>query len=203
VRQGLQQQRAQLAAEVFAGPPRQADVLVGDAVVGFQGAAGQVVGELAGQHQAEDGPEAVDVGPRVGLGEASLGLLGGHERQRAHGQALLRDRRVVRPDLLGLGQAEVQHVRLAVVADEDVGGLQVAVDDALSVGEGDGPADGEHQLQDLPPRQVVGADVPVQRHAVDQLHRVVVRAVVQPAAVHARDVRMLQRGRQLDLPLET
>src|SRR5262245_22400103 len=57
-----------------------------------------------------------------------------------------------------LGDAEVDHLghRLAVVRrDEDIGGLYVAVDDALLMSVLHRLADGDEQLQPLPGRQVV------------------------------------------------
>jgi hypothetical protein len=55
---------------------------------------------------------------------------------------------VARPDEVGdvglaelLGEAPVDHDGLAELADQDVVGLEVAVDDALGVGEGEGLGD--------------------------------------------------------------
>ena len=47
------------------------------------------------------------------------------------------------------GQAEVEHVRLAGAVDENVGGLQIAMDHAPLVRVRDGVADLGQQLQDL------------------------------------------------------
>ena len=98
-----------------------------------------VIRRVAGQHLVDDRSHRVDVRARVG--GLSGGLLGRHVFGRAHGHA--------RPgeaaaglggllDLGALGDAEVEHldeVGLALPADEqDVLGLEVAVDDAGVVG---------------------------------------------------------------------
>jgi hypothetical protein len=44
------------------------------------------------------------------------------------------------------GQAEVQHDRLAAGIDQDVGELEVAVDDAVAVRFLQGPGEGQDQL---------------------------------------------------------
>jgi hypothetical protein len=73
-----------------------------------------------------------------------------------------------------LGEAPVDDDGLAELADEDVGGLEVAVDDALAVGVGDRLGDGEHVGQErrgvrggLAPADEVGEGAPG-----DELHRV-------------------------------
>src|SRR5205085_7243668 len=94
----------------------------------------QLTGErgLAVQQLVKDHAERVDVGARVdGL---ALHLLWPHVRRRAdhaacRGQALL----VVDE----LGDSEVEDLRLASVGDEDVVGLDVAVDDAEVVRDAD------------------------------------------------------------------
>ena len=51
-----------------------------------------------------------------------------------------------------LGEAPVDHQRLAERAQEDVAGLQIAVDHAPAVGIGDGVADGDEPAQQPPQR---------------------------------------------------
>ena len=106
------------------------------------------VKQLVEQHA-----QRIDVAAGVDAELVHLRLLGAHVQRRADE---LREAGVER--LLGercadrLGDAEVDHLgdRLAVVQrDQDVGGLQVAVDDPLLVGVLHGLADGDEQLQPL------------------------------------------------------
>ena len=72
-----------------------------------------------------------------------------------------------------LGDAEVDdlgHRKGVVERDQHVGGLEVAVDDALLVGVLHGLADGDEQLQPLPRREPVLVAVLGDGHALDQLH---------------------------------
>ena len=97
----------------------------------------------AGQHLVEHTAKRPDVAAFVR--RAPLGLLGAHVRRRAenhpdaghHGGCRdgrrLRDVRRAAGRLHRLCQAEVEHLDGAVGADLDVGGLEVAVDDALLV----------------------------------------------------------------------
>ena len=97
---------------------------------------------LAGQQAVERRAQAVDVGPRAEPVEVARGLLGAHVRRRAQGTAgqRLGDCRwpttasaSARPVAArlgpadGLGQAPVDHQRLAVLADDDIARLDVAV----------------------------------------------------------------------------
>ena len=86
-------------------------------------------------------------------GVAELGLLRAHVLRRADQLAVLGEERLLGQPLLGrLGDAEVDDLghRLAVVQrDQDVGRLEVAVDDPLLVGVLDGLADLDEQLQPL------------------------------------------------------
>ena len=81
-------------------------------------------GELAGDHLIEDAAEEVDVGAGVALGAVA----GAFERRVVDG-ALALDARLVLVALHG-GQAEIDELGLALVGDQDVGSLDVAVGDA-------------------------------------------------------------------------
>ena len=96
---------------------------------------------------------------RVSTSEpAHLGLLGAHVHRRADHLAVAREERLLGEPLLdGLGDAEVDdlgHGHAVVQRDQDVGRLDVAVDDALLVGVLDGLADLDEQLQALGGREV-------------------------------------------------
>ena len=92
-----------------------------------------------------------------------------------------------------LCQAEVEHLHRAVRGHHDVGGLEVAVDDARRVrtreriGDGDADADG---LVDAHP----GSHQRAHGLAVDELHDDEVDAVRRRDVMNGRDVGMIERG---------
>ncbi|MCY0991956.1 hypothetical protein OV203_32765 [Nannocystis sp. ILAH1] len=119
---------------------------------------GVAVGRDGREQVVEHRAEGVDIGALVD-GEA-CGLLGRHVRGRAHDCAVDREAVAGRlRDGLGgrfvlgevLGEAPVDHDGLAELADEDVGGLEVAVDDAPAVRVGDGLGGSEDVRQEGEP----------------------------------------------------
>jgi len=72
------------------------------------------------------------------------------------------------------GEAEVGDLHVAEIVDEDVLGLQVAVDDLLRVRMVDGARDLHRDLQRLGRRRPALADDLAQRLAVHELHHEVV-----------------------------
>ena len=112
-----------------------------------------------------------------------------------------------------LGQAPVDDQRLAVLADDDVGRLDVAVEHAAAVGVVDRVADVDEPPQELAQRQRAPARVVLQRRvgveagdgvleavAADEPHRVVGPAVAVAAqAVDRDDPRVLEAAGDLGL----
>src|SRR5690606_32962061 len=68
------------------------------------------------------------------------------------------------------GEAEVADLHPATAADENVGRLDVAVDDAGGVGGGEAASSGEKQREDLPPVEPATGQVAIEGGAFDQLH---------------------------------
>ena len=92
-------------------------------------------GARAGQEGIEDGAQAVDVAGCRHRPASARGLLGSHVRRGAKDGARL-GQLAVSLDLAG--QAEVGDVRPALVVDQDIGWLEVAVKDAPQMGVVDG-----------------------------------------------------------------
>ena len=164
-------------------------------------------GRVAGEHLVENHAEAVDVGARIDVVVGAL--LGRHVARRADQRAGLGERvERARGVLLQLGDAEVQHLdeqRVVVVArEDDVRGLEVAVDDAAAVrvldavgdlaGDGRGFVEGERAraLQSL-----------AERLAFDEFHDDVgLAARERPVVVGAGDVRVVESRGGARLALE-
>ncbi len=166
--------------------------------------------ELPGEELVEDDAERVDVGPEVDVAAVAARLLRAHVRERPLDRADLghhRGRRHVR--VRDAREAEVEDLR-ARVRDDDVRGLQVAVDHAALVGVVHGLADRDELAQALADlrraRRVAAEVLPYPRGeglAEDQLHREEVLAVVRaPRFVERRDVRVREPGQSLRLPPE-
>ncbi len=155
---------------------------------------------IAGEHLVGHASQRVDVGPRGDLALAHR-LLGAHVVRRAEAHSGLGH-----PAAAGAGDgernAEVGHERAPVV-DQDVLGLDVAVDHAVAVGvvergghlgrEADGVADRELLLAAEPIAEAL---------AFDERHDVPGGAVRFAAVDEAEDVGVLQGGDRLDLAEE-
>ncbi len=161
----------------------------------------------AGQQLVQQHPQRVDVAPRVDVELVDLRLLGRHVFQRADDRPEPGDQRPVGQLWPGrLGHAEVDDLRhrLAVIeGDQHVGGLEVAVDDALLMRVLHRLADRDEQLQPLPRREVVLVAVAGDGHPLDQIHDEVRPADAGGAGVqHAGDVGVVHQGQSLAFGLE-
>ncbi len=114
---------------------------------------------MAGQQFVEQHTEAVDVAARIDVEIGDLGLLRARIRRRADERVEASEERLVRePALRRLRDAEVDHLRhghAVVDRDENVRGLDVAVDDPFLVRVLDRVADLDEQLQARGRRQFV------------------------------------------------
>ena len=168
-----------------------------------------VVRRLSREQVIEDGADREHVGALVDLCDARGGLLGRHVGRRAEQRS--RDGGVLRAggraergvdglDALAdlaphLRDPPVEQHRLAVLAEHDVVGFHVAVDDAVLVGKRERvrqPHDGRqqrHAIAHRPRRRHAGG----QGLAAHEAHRVEGRAVLADAAlVDRRNARVLE-----------
>ena len=150
----------------------------------------------AGEGLVEDRPEGVDVGRRAD--RVALGLLGGHVAGCPH--HLAADGRPVR-DLEPLRQAEVGDLRRAVGVEEDVGRLQVAVDDPDVVDRADAAGEAGHELGGLPGRHRRPVEALGERAAVEHLEREIREGSRRPSRPR-RSGRCWDAGAALRLGLE-
>ena len=137
----------------------------------------------------EDRPQGVDVDRRPGPLRVAAGLLRGHVTGGPEDQVRPGDPAVC---VEHLGQAEVGDLGPAVVGQQDVRGLEVAVDDAQAVRVVDRPGQGLHQLGRLAGRQRGAVATIVETAAVDVLELQVGPAVVIAQVVDLDDRRVFQ-----------
>ena len=154
------------------------------------------VRRLAGEHFIKHGGERIDVGASVDHAIAGR-LLGRHVLRRAERQSGLGD-----PPAAGIrdGQrdAEVGDDRLPVL-EQDVLGLEVAVDDAVTVGVVERIGDGHRDANGVVDRKLLLALQPVpQRLALDVRHDVEQQPLGFARIEQRKEVRMLKVGRDAE-----
>ncbi len=93
-----------------------------------------------------------------------------------------------------LGQAEIEDFGVAAGGDEDVGRLDVAMDDALFVRGVERVGDFDAERQQQSERQGLFRDAVLEGLALQKLHRDEIAAVVLGNVVNRADARMIQRG---------
>ena len=152
---------------------------------------------LAGEHLVDDDADGVLIGSTANV--AASCLLGSHVTRSTQNSSRLGQRRASQP-----GHAEVGDLRCPFRSQKNVGGLHVAMNDAVLVCIGEGVADRHDELDEAaeverwPRIHLVAKALPL-----DELHRDE-RTAVLPADVEKRDdVGMREGARDLDLVLET
>ena len=151
--------------------------------------------EPAGQQLVEHHPGGVDVGRRRQL--LGLGLLGRHVRGRAEHLSRLGRQRLVAADHLGDAEVrDLQHLRLA---EQEVLGLDVSVQDALRVGALHGGAGGESDGTGGVHRHALAGEPAPDGAAGELLHHQEAEPVELDEVVHGHDVGMVEAGEQAGL----
>ena len=135
----------------------------------------------------------------------SARLLGRHVADRPHhhpGRRVRHRRTVTGGGGNASREAEVEDFHVAGARDEDVAGLQVAMDDAAIVRGGKGPGDLHAVLERLADRHRTARDDRRERLAVEQLGDGVRGRAVLADVVDRDDVRVGERGEGFHLALE-
>ena len=139
----------------------------------------------AGQRLVDHDADGPDVGGRGRA--AAQARLGRHVRERAEHAVV--DRRI---GLVERGDAEVEHAHGAVATEQDVGGLDVAVHDAVLVRVREAGADGGGDAQQRRIGELALAQRAREIHALDDVGRDVDVLAVLVHAAQAHDVRVPQ-----------
>ena len=161
----------------------------------------------AGEQFVEEDAERVDIGTRIHIDGAQLGLFRADVGRGPDELSDGREGRLRGEVALGrLGDAEVDHLGhgdIVVQGDENVRGLDVAVDDALEVRVLDRMADLDEKAQALVGRQIVRVAKGRDRLPADQFHDEIRPTGVGGAGVeHLRDIRMIHHRQELPFGLE-
>jgi hypothetical protein len=150
----------------------------------------------AGQQLVQDHAEGVDVGGwgRLAAEHPFGGQVGGGAEQVAGGQG----------GLTGTpGDAEVEHLDLAAGGQEDVAGLDVAVDDPGAVGRLERVGNGGHDPDRLRRGHRPGAvETGGQALALEQLHDQVGAPVLLTQVEHPGNVRVVEPAGRPRLPAQ-
>ena len=158
------------------------------------------VRRAAGQELIQDRPQGMHVGGAAHGSGRAPGLLGGHVGGGAHDRAGPGQLRVVVQEL---GEAEVGNLRRAVGGDQDVRGLEVAVDNLQAVRLGHAEGHVEHGLNGEPGVPGGAVQAAGQAAAGGVLHHEEGSAVVRARGEHLDDVRVLDPRHGLGLGQES
>ena len=161
----------------------------------------------AHQQLIEQDAQAVDVAACVNIQTAHLCLFRAHVGWRAHKLMQLRINRLVgQPAFRRLGNAEINHLghgHPIVQRDHDVGGLDVAVDDALLVRVLDSAAHLDHKVQALLGVELILIAVFGDFNSTHQFHHKVRASVLRGSRIeHLGNVGVIHHGQGLAFGFE-
>jgi hypothetical protein len=159
--------------------------------------------ELVGERGAGGAAELLGGAVGGGAGEgAGAGEAGVEVDEHAGAQGLAVWRRDVGVAVLREGEAEVDDADAAVVVDEHVVGLEVAVDEAVLVGGGEALAGLAEHGEDLAPGPGFEVQPDRERDALDELHGDEDVVLVGADVVDRDDVGVREAGHRLGLAQE-
>src|SRR6266550_3418820 len=101
-----------------------------------------------------------------------------------------------------LGEAEIKDFGLVSTGDEDVGGFDVAMDDALGMGGVEGVRNLDSEIEQAVEFQGLAVNCVLESLALKQFHGYEVPALVLPDLIDSADVGVIERRRCPGFPLE-
>ncbi len=149
-----------------------------------------------GEHLVENRAQAVDVARRAEFAAGAGGLLGGHVGRRAENRARERE---VRLGLDPFGQAEIRNMRPSVGIDQNIRGLQIAMQNAALVRVMDSSRDWREERRGLARRQRPFGQASGEGRAGHELHREIGLPLVIPDFINRHNRRMIEPGRGFGL----
>jgi hypothetical protein len=157
---------------------------------------------LAGDQVIHRAAEVIQVAATVD--RAATSLLGRHVVDRTDGNPVGRCKRRPRVGIHQDAEPEVEHFELLLVVDQQIRGLDVAMDHALLVGMSEAEGGLRCVVDDVDGGQgsFRGEDL-TERPAVDVFHDDVEHAAVRVGVVRTDDVGMVEPADQLHLSLES
>ena len=164
-----------------------------------------VVGQLIAEQFVEDDPQRVHVAAGIEIRWVAIHLLRTHVLQRAENLTVAGLHRLDgHVGIGGPGDAEVDDLRIARRADENVVGLEIPVDDPLLVAVMHRVTDLFEECKPIGQRQIIGRRIVGQRLGTgDELHRVVrtfaVLVLERAGLVDLGDARMLASNAKVDV----
>ena len=161
---------------------------------------------LPGCHLVQHESERKQIG--AGVDRATAELFRRHVRQRAERRSRPGQRRVDRARLVvmiavGFRQTEVENLDRALFGQEDVGWLQVAMDDAARVSSLEAIGEGDRVIEQCADGERTRAEHLVQRRAGQQLHHQIRMPRIGADIEQRADVRVIERGDRAPLTLES
>ncbi len=173
-------------------------------------------GQHAGRHFVEDRTEGKEVGARVDrlaahllgrhVGDGTDGGAGAGELLFGHGGRGVVTRHCGASDAAAfrglLRQAEIENLCVVVGGDENIGRLDIAMDDALGVRRFEPFGDFDAQIEQQIERERLPTDPVLERLAFEALHRQERLAFVFADFVDRADIGMVERRSGLRFALE-
>ena len=130
-------------------------------------------------------------------------LLGRHVTDRAHDHPGLRDR--LSCGLLAgeAGKTEIEDLQATLVGDEEIFGLQIAMNDSVIMCRREALGELDDEVDDLVHRQRLFCELFAERLSLQQFADQIRSALVRADVVDGEDVRMIEGTRSARLDLES
>ncbi|HUI77606.1 MAG TPA: hypothetical protein VLY24_06805 [Bryobacteraceae bacterium] len=208
--QGFVDDRFELRRKLGVEAEWRSGIIVKDGVEQERGG-GAVKWQSAGGHFVEHGTEGEDIAapieflaPRLFRRHIGNGADGGAGAGKVVDARSLGDLRVGKAGAAGghFGEAEIEDLGVAALADENVGGLNVAVNNALVVGGIERVGDFDGQGKKFVEFHRLAADAVLQGHAIEVLHGDEGPAFMFANVVNGADVGVVQGGSGLSFALK-
>ena len=104
--------------------------------------------------------------------------------------------------LRDFGETEIEDLDESAIGDDDVGGLEVAVDDSAGVRDFEGVCDLDGPIEDVGDLELSGFEALLDGAAFDQLHGDEMKIAILPEIVDGTNIGMIECGSCASFALE-